>query len=118
MHKDTLELVDRLATKLGTTAEYLWRVLINQTRIELIKDAAWAIVALAYLLALIPLTRYLVRRKNEAGYDDDGWIIAIVVSMFIAAVMVVVFISSVSEIPTLVYNPEYWALSKILKAAK
>lgn len=119
MNKDTLQLVDKLATKLGTTAEYLWRVLINQTRIELLKDVAWAIVALAYLIALISLTRYLIRRKNEAGsYDDDVWMVAIIVSVFIACVMVVVLINCVSEIPTLIYNPEYWALSKVLKAAK
>ena len=110
MDDKSIQALTALATKLGTTAEYLWGVLIRQAPISAVLDLA---VVAMLSVGLIQLVRVLSRKTKESYEDwhDIAWSVVAVlglVAIFIAMVVIPLAI-------TALLNPEYWALRQILK---
>lgn len=123
MDDKTLQALTTLAAKLGTTAEYLWGVLLRQApitgAIDLAVMAAW--VAMAVFLIR------LVRRKTTIPADTDedrfpsaewegedaafAWAGAVAVALLTALIVG----SKLSSVVAALLNPEYWALKQILR---
>lgn len=124
MDEKTLQALTALAEKLGTTAEYLWSVLIKQAPItgavDLLLMVAW-IAAAALWFSFVK--RKTTRPPNTEGdyghryaeWDGDaaffGWASAGIFSL-IAGIVVS---SSLATTVAALFNPEYWALAQILK---
>lgn len=118
MNEKTTQLIEQLAQKLGTTVEYLWSILLKQAFVD--ATTRLIIVICTIILGIILYkTHKSFSKKNSNGYtsyDNKGYFIEI---MVISTVLFVVFIlGSINCIPYIIngyFNPEYWALCKILE---
>ena len=119
MDSTTANLLSAMATKIVTTTEYLWRVLVGQAPIS-------AMINIAIVLILIGVTyvAYRVMRKMQTLYKADrseyeyeiaysaSWAFLLV----LCVVSLIVVPCSMENIVTGLFNPEYWALKQIINS--
>ena len=120
---DLAKLLEKLAVKLGTTAELLWAVLIKQAYISAITE----VVLCSFLILLVFLSTKFVLKKTkkklkegytdwyEADWEEEG---AVAAWFCIACFFTVVLVHVNTNIPNIVngiFNPKFAALSYILK---
>ena len=123
MDEKTLHALTTLAQKLGTTAEYLWGVLLRQAPITGVVDL---LIAVAWVIAVSLWFRFVMRKTNasnktesnqnpRAEWRDEAagfaWFSAIIFAVI--ASLAVTF--SLPSIVSALLNHEYWALRQILK---
>lgn len=114
MNETEVRLLEQLAAKLGTTASYLWSVLIKQAQIEIAVDIGWAVLVFVMFFAVRAFWKW-----SRASDDDDLWMpISFIAFAVWALTAVMVAICCITEIPTLLLNPDYWALKQILATVK
>ena len=117
MTEDTARLLDNLATKLGTTSEYLWTVLLKQAPVAagigLMEVAIFAAIIVAYIKT-IP---WLLKGAKDNRYDV-AWDIGLAVGAVASIILVFAIIINLGAAATAILNPEYWALDKILGTIK
>lgn len=114
MNEQTQQLIEKLAAKLGTTAEHLWGVLVRQAPISSMTDA----IALCLYAAIMVWGYRLVREKtkDDGDWNDNcgsaalPWIIWGVGTL----ILLIALCCSLSGIVAGFVNPEYWALKEIL----
>lgn len=124
MDEKTLQALTTLAEKLGTTAEYLWSVLLKQAPIS----AATDLVVIAALVFGVVMWAKFVQRKTakpevtendrypRAEWGSNEGIFFAWVSVFVSALIIAVIAGvCFSSIVAAIFNPEYWALKQILK---
>ena len=116
MNEATTKLVEELASKLGTTAEHLWGVLVRQAPISGVCDAlaivAW-IIGLAWALRLVRSKT----KEPEDGYAEwtgEGAFFAWLVWGLTAAFAMLVAGANLGCIVASIVNPEYWALKQVM----
>ena len=119
----TLQALTTLAAKLGTTAEYMWGVLLRQAPITGAIDLA---VMVAWVTMAVLLLR-LVRRKTtkpakteedrypSAEWHEEGAVLAWAGAIGFALITALIVGSGLSSVAAALTNPEYWALKQILK---
>ncbi len=118
MKKTTEDYLLELATKLGTTVEHLYGVLVKQSRV-------WAIEAICsifgWLLATVILFFISLQcHYVPAGeYDFATWpTVLMIVSYGVTMVSFFIFISDLSDnvgdIATAWFNPEYFAVDRLV----
>jgi len=127
MDDKTIALVDKLASRLGTTSQYLWSVLVKQAMISGIVDLCIYIVVIFILYksywfihrnTLIPPPSE-DERYPEANWSDSGnrffaWFIYAI--LFVASVLLIIF--SLEKVSSAFLNPEYWALQELIDHIK
>lgn len=123
MNKETQELLQKLAEKLGTTVEYLWQVLLKQAQI----DAFTTLFQFA-LIALFGITLYRLHKKflkpisddrysdNLYSKYDEGIICPMFIGAIVFAILAICAFFSITDMVNGFLNPEYWALQRILSA--
>lgn len=120
MNKEFTEFLEKLASKLGTTAEYLWKVLIIQARVSAIKSLVFII---AVYVAGVILARFHMKylkkipnnRYDHDTYKDNEVVSVVMCILFIAWLgLFITHIFSYSNMINGFFNPEYWALDTIL----
>lgn len=124
MNEETQELLSQLASKLGTTAEYLWGVLLKQAPIDGFLHIGFFLLATIAGVALWKLHKHFMvergERHKESIYDSSEPAAAIF--MFLAgiiwAVLFIIATVGLGHAVTAFTNPEYWALTEILSASK
>lgn len=114
MNEQTNQLIEKMAEKLGTTAEYLWAVIIKQAPITAVTNIAGIIIMVLVLLISATLIRKFI--KDDACDDADfyrpmAWLFWAVLTI----VFTFVTLDSISTTVTCLANPEYWALKQIIK---
>ena len=114
MNEQTQQLIEKLAEKLGTTAEHLWAVLVRQAPITSTTEA----IALCIYAAVMVLGYRLVREKtkDDGDWNDNCGSIALPWVIWCGATiaLLIVLCCSLSNIVAGFANPEYWALKEIL----
>lgn len=114
MNQETLKALTELSNKLGTTAEYLWSVLVKQAPISgLISlfEVAATLAAIYFLFAAIK--RKVATYKDVYPVNDHStwlWLIFCIACVFAFSIVCL----GIGEAITAFVNPEYWALSKII----
>lgn len=125
MNEQTAALLRELATKLGTTAEHLWAMLVAQAKIS-------AFISVAYIIFFTVLSTSLVlycrSRWNGESWKADRyemwpalksfWVTA---TSVIGGVTILVWLFGIYNIIIGLCSPEYWALnalSNLLKSGK
>ncbi len=122
MDDKTLQALTALAQKLGTTAEYLWGVLLKQAPIT-------GLVHLALLISLVVMavwwTRVVIDKTTEkevkgfcyprAEWESDealgAWL-----SVALTVLHALFFVTTnLADTVAALLNPEYWALKQIFK---
>ena len=122
MNSEATALIEKLAEKLGTTAEHLWGILLHQAPISGTIDLT---IVVGMVLTAIGLVRF-VRSKTaipaktennqypsaEWRNEDAGaaWFVTTAYLLITAAVTAIL----AHGIVTAFFNPEFWALSYIL----
>lgn len=113
MDDKTLQALTVLANKLGTTAEYLWGVLVRQApisaTIDLLVMAVWALLIWAWF-------RFVLRKTAEDWARDEAAVAFAWGSVCVAVLLYVLIVGlGISQTLSALLNPEYWALKQILK---
>ena len=117
MDEKTLLAITELANKLGTTAEYLWSVLLKQAPISAFQSVISLVLCATFYLFLLKLVVTKTKSQGDeyAEWAEEGaffaWFAVVVASFG----MMLVVESSLTNFITAVFNPEYWALNKILR---
>ncbi len=121
LQEELLTRLDLLAAKLGVTSEHLWGVLIKQARIEVIESILTLIVVVMGILACAYFWRKIIEFSTFDGSDLrlGGSVGSIALNIFFSGLLLILSIGAfmdIMNIPTLLFNPEYWALQKVLGA--
>lgn len=115
MDDKTLQVVADLASKLGTTAEYLWGVLLKQAPIT----GSLTLLAIgAWVTACVMAVRYVARKtsgKNPEWHEEGLQVVAWFCTVILCVITAVVVTFELGGAVTALVNPEYWALRQILK---
>lgn len=119
MNDKTSELLQQLATKLGTTIEHLWAVLIRQAYISAITDLIQDAIIISVVIVAYRLTVKWLSSKGDTSWDDwlDDRIPTLIVAVAgwgILGIFLVALFLCFPETLTKFINPEYWALQQVL----
>lgn len=116
MDDKTLAFLQALAAKLGTTAEYLWGVLLRQAPIS--GGITPALIVLAWA-AIIGGMRYTHNKVKRREWHADGEAVPAFVILGVCSIFAVLGTSFESrDAITAIINPEYWALKQVLSFAR
>lgn len=112
MDEKYAQLLETLATKLGTTAEHLWGVLVRQAPISGATNLVLCIIGALLLWKLITFVNHKTINRDADWYYErhPAW-------FGVGVVAFAVSIGILVSIPKIVYafaNPEYWALKQLL----
>lgn len=122
MNDQTITALDKLASQLGTTSEYLWGILLRQ--------APFSATVLLVQIILIFIAVYALYRLHVyfSTEDEDGRSLyyekqeVLQFPMFICACILGIFIIAAfllfENILWGFFNPEYWALTEVVSALK
>jgi len=107
--KWAVEQLTTLATKLGTTVEQMYSVMIMQAKVEAITSIIW----LSFLL-LVSLIFFFISYKNFEKDDEFSF------GCFAAGAVAMIFFTTVFalDIKTIVtgfVNPEYYVIQQLLR---
>lgn len=119
MNKESQELIERLAEKLGTTTEYLWSILLQQAPIS--ASIGLLHICLSLFLAILLIVLHLRFSKGEnqgegVYYNHDGVVVLMMVCTIFTIFYMIVSIAHVNNIINGYFHPEYWALNEILQS--
>ena len=116
MDDKTLQTLTALANKLGTTAEYLWSVLLKQAPITGVTDLL-LLIALVLGTAIWARTVYVNTSEEEweKRWQDDTAPIAWISVAVLFVITLILVTSNLSMVFAALFNPEYWALKQVLK---
>lgn len=112
-------LLEKLADKLGTTTEYLWSVLIDQALISAINSMIF--IGITIIVTFFTLKYHIKFSKedsegNSMYYNQEELLTGPMVFIGMACiVMIILSLVFLSNLSTALFNPEYWALEKILE---
>ena len=115
MNDETAKVIDGIAAKLGTTTEYLWGVLIRQAPISATITLVYFVVLLLIGFGLFRLHKYFMKEDAYDNYNNDPMLLMIILSAAWVILMVICFLN-LDNIFIGYFNPEYWAINKILNS--
>ena len=120
MEEKVFELLEKLADKLGTTVEHSWAILVKQAFIRGITLLIGTCIAVSIITVFLYNLRYFVETaiKEEKKYLVIISRVFLVVGGITFLFAVAFLMDSCSEIITNFFNPEYYALNKILSLIK
>ena len=121
MNDQTAKLLEQLAQKLGTTASYLWSVLLKQAFINAITDLLYLVLTIIGGFLLCKLHKHFSLENDNCDniyYDNDYLGIVMAIAAIIWGAIAIVCFFSIGNIINGFFNPEYWALDRILSSIK
>lgn len=96
MNEQTEQALQVLAAKLGTTTEYLWQVLINQAKYDILISSIQMVFMAAIVITTIKL-HIKFSKLNDRGdneyYCNDGKIAGMIFAGIVSIIMIVLFLS-------------------------
>lgn len=113
MNGKTIELINQMADKLGTTAEHLWGVLVKQA----VVGAYAHMITWAFFGILCAATLALTQKRARRDFAEDeisASSVIFCVGVLATGIWLLVVSTNLSWIITRLANPEYWALDRIL----
>ena len=121
MNEEILKRIDTLATKLGTTAEYLWGVLIKQAHVVIWQDVI-VIFICSVCVSLCVWGLFWSFGKDDEGYKrlsyksdcEDRALLIALLSGTLLAISTPILVVEALDLMSVCVNPEYWALKEIL----
>lgn len=124
MNDQTAQLLQQLASKMGTTTEYLWSVLLKQAPISAAMDLLITLATAVGGYLLFKLNSKFSKKNPDDKYgesyysNNEGYIIIMGVGFISWVIMAIACVLNLELVVAGFFNPEYWALQKILSAAK
>lgn len=125
MNDNTAKLLEQLAQKLGTTTEYLWRVLLKQAPISATTTLLQIFLILLFGWGLWKIHKRLLKKSGDGNYSEnlyEEWGMVAMFPMILGAlifgIMLMISLFSISDVVNGYFNPEYWALKEVLNSLK
>lgn len=126
MNENTAKLLEQLANKMGTTSEYLWNILLRQASIDatitLIQYALLAIAGIALYKIHLRLSKPIKSDTYGSDWDsysdNDFYGVIMVASLIVYSILIIAAFFCVGSVINGYFNPEYWALDRLLDAVK
>lgn len=125
MEENTVKLINELATKLGTTSEYLWSILIGQARISAITHLIMTIFIFigAYLFYKVHIRLSEIPKTDDkyanSKYDEnDAYAPIMIFSCVLIFALLLCCLFNIPDIINGLFNPKYWALREVLDVIK
>ena len=109
MDNELLNHLDALSVKLNVGVDKLYNVMLLQADIQLITSILLLVLSIGSLFFSI----WLMKRVDDFTEPSVEGFVAICIGI-ISFIAVVANIAEIGTILTLLINPEYWALSKLL----
>lgn len=111
-----MQKLEAMATGLGTTAKYLWTIIIKQAYITGIIDILCVVGAGILLFGYIAFIKHATKNKWYDGNEVEATVVATVLLTIITLVFTIISTTiCIPEAITCFLNPEYWAFTKVLK---
>ena len=121
MNDKTIELLNKLADKFGTTVEHLWGVLIKQAAITAVAEIVMALVMIAAWVWMFRFVRGKTAEQPETSdryahpeWEQEGALIAWIVVCIAALITCLQIYGALTTGATALLNPEYWALKQVM----
>jgi hypothetical protein len=111
MNDKTQEALVALSEKLGTTTEYLWTILVHQARYDIITSVIQMIIM--FLIVYWTIKLHIKFYKSDAYYKDSV-VFAMIFAGGLSIIMIIFFLNGFNELVSAIFNPEFWALNRIL----
>ena len=110
-------LLEKLAEKLGTTAEKLWAVLVGQAQLEGWFCILRCVVCIAASLAVVYKVIPMAWAYEGWNQFDEGFARTLITAFGAAGVAILVgyTVYTITLAITCFANPEYWALQQVLR---
>lgn len=122
MNTETVNLLTGLAAKLGTTSEYLWEILLKQAPISSTIILVQIIFTVLSGIFLWKLHKYFSKETDErySMYDRGNGGLEALMVMFSSLILItsIILFFGIADMLNGYFNPEYWALNKILNVLK
>ena len=120
MDNNTAELLRELAAKLGTTTEYLWGVMVKQAPVAIVGELCLIATIVGSLIALYIIGIKLHKKGmlTEFGSLSGTGCFFVIVALILTFIGIFVIPISIDSIATALFNPEYWALDRIISKIK
>jgi len=123
MDQKTLEALQALAAKMGTTAEYLWIVMVRQARVLFVVDLIMYALGATAIYALYKGIRKCLEEEEklnarEPGNDKAAFMVMTGLFIICGFCIVLAMCLHLPDTITKAINPEYWALQQILETVK
>ena len=114
MDKELTAFLVQLAAKLGTTVEHLWSALLKQASIN---GSVCILIDISLMTFSILLWFKTLAKYKTDKYDDtlNIYFVTLVIALIVTTITV---LSTLENIITAFFNPEYWALMQILNKIK
>jgi len=112
MDEKTVALIEALAEKFGVTAEHLWGALLRQAPISGVVDLVVSVLLIASAVTLALIVKS--KTANQAKLDMIDFMGAWTITAMLVIPATLVALSLVENVVAAFFNPEYWAMSKIM----
>lgn len=110
-------LLDKLASQLGTTSKYLWKVLIRQAPISGILDILQYILIVIMIWGSYYTYSWAHKMVEDKDWDETTYAWPVITGLITVIFLITAFFSFPNTITKFI-NPEYWALKEIIGSAK
>lgn len=127
MNENQTKLLQELANKIGTTMDKLWQVLLHQAFISAITDIAYILLISIFWRILYVVHKKLSKPIHQGEYRsttslyEESDLYPIIMVIFLILISIISLFEFCGGIPNIInglFNPEYWALDKILSSVK
>lgn len=103
--------IETLLERLNEISPMIWTAMLKQANIEIFIGLPWLILTFIILVWL--WAKYPKKRKQYADDDEKNFVYHLLLT--IITLVLLIIIGSISTlITTLIFNPEYWAIQKLL----
>lgn len=125
MNEQTIKLIEEMAHKLGTTTEYLWGILIKQATVQAYMGLFFILLIAIFNYVLYKVHKRLMEIKDYGDYKKSGYSyygdnakIPMGIALVIHCLLIIGALCSIETVINGFFNPEYWALDKVLNYVK
>jgi len=120
MNENTTKLIEQLAQKLGTTSEYLWGVLLKQAPIDATINLIQIIIVLLFGWILYKIYKKIIKNTDSTNsyYSkyEEATSVPMAMGLLVFAILLIYAFSCIGDVINGYFNPEYWALDRIINA--
>lgn len=116
--QELLKRLDAVAAKLGTTTEYLWKVLVRQGYVEGITDVLSGVTCLVMTIVLYRFTVKWTKMKPGEHEWTEGQSACVWLGTILGLAFAVATSACLTAGIKELLNPEYFALREILQAIR
>lgn len=110
MNDQTIQLLESLAAKLGTTSEMLWGVLVKQAPISASMD-----ILVAFILAFLMGSTFGLSKAFREK-DAEFAVTCMVAGVALTVLFTIYCSCTLGSTAAGFLNPEYWALKELLNS--